>query len=234
MGLTNHRAAKVPMLTVRHMKTRRQYVKDMILYNWAQVRRWPMRTIPPHPLPQVRFSDEKRFCVWNDGPVRVWRREGERFRQGRTKGCVKHSKSIMMHLIIASDNQSRLTLCDTPQNSQSYQTTVLTPNLPFLRHRTSAARRATPIVYMQDGASCHTSLSTTRFLRTRGVVLLPSWPPNSPDLNPVEHCWAWISRQLVGMQFGTARELEGDIRTAWDSRPPPPSSQPSMAAWCAV
>ena len=73
---------------------------------------------------------------------------------------------------------------------------------------------------MQDGASCHTSLSTTRFLRTRGVVLLPSWPPNSPDLNPVEHCWAWISRQLVGMQFGTAGELEGAIRTAWDSRLP--------------
>ena len=56
MGLTNHRAAKVPMLTVRHMKTRRQYVKDMILYNWAQVRRWPMRTIPPILFPRFDLA----------------------------------------------------------------------------------------------------------------------------------------------------------------------------------
>lgn len=168
----------------------------------------------------MRFSDEKRFCVWNDGPVRVWRKEKDRFRQGMTRGSVKHSKSIMMHLIISSQDSSVLTLCDTPQNSRSYQSTVLTPNLNFIRHRTTRARRANPIVYMQDGAPSHTSNSTTTFLRDNQVCCLVNWPPNSPDLNPVEHCWSFIARQLVGKRFSNATELEANIRAVWDNRPP--------------
>ena len=51
------------------------------------------------------------------------------------------------------------------------------------------------------------------------VNVLPNWPPNSPDLNPVEHCWAWISRQLIGKQFRNAAELEAAVRQAWADKP---------------
>ena len=168
-------------------------------------------------LPQVRFSDEKRFSVWNDGPIRVWRRAGDRFRQGYTRGTVKHSKSIMMHLIIESGGRSRLTLCDNLQNSASYQAKILTPNLPFIRR--VGQRGGPPYVFMHDGAPSHTSRSTTAFLAAHRVTMLPSWPPNSPDLNPVEHCWSWISRRLVGMQFSNAAELEAAVRLAWAEKP---------------
>ena len=161
---------------------------------------------------QVCFSDEKRFAVWNDGPIRVWRRQGDRFRQGFTRGTVKHSKSIMMHLIVRHDGDSRLTLCDPIQNSASYQGTILTPNLSFVKGR----RR----VFMQDGAPSHTSRSTVAFLEANGVRVLPDWPPNSPDLNPVEHCWAWMSKQLIGMRFNNAAELQQAVEDAWASRPP--------------
>ena len=57
-------------------------------------------------------------------------------------------------------------------------------------------------------------------MRLRRVTVLPDWPPNSPDLNPVEHCWAWISRQMVGQQFKNAAELEGAIRGVWAARDP--------------
>lgn len=125
----------------------------------------------------------------------------------------------MMWLCIEAGGRSRLTRCDKTQDSQSYQTKVLTPNLGFLKTR-GGHRGRTPITFMQDGASCHTSLSTIGFLRRNGVKVLPNWPANSPDLNPVEHCWAWLSKRLVGKSFRTEDELEAAIRAEWDQKPP--------------
>ena len=38
-------------------------------------------------------------------------------------------------------------------------------------------------------------------------------------LNPVEHCWSWISRQLLGKKFRNATELESAVRQAWADKP---------------
>ena len=46
------------------------------------------------------------------------------------------------------------------------------------------------------------------------------WPANSPDCNPVEHCWAWLSKRLVGRSFLTEDDLEAAIRQEWDLRSP--------------
>ena len=83
----------------------------------------------------------------------------------------------------------------------------------------SAQDRRNPIVYQHNGASSHTSLATQRYLRNHRVKILPNWPPNSPDLNPVEHCWAWLAKKSVGQKFDTEDGLEKAIRDAWDTRP---------------
>ena len=72
---------------------------------------------------------------------------------------------------------------------------------------------------MQDGAPSHTSKATMAFLAAKGVNVIPDWPPNSPDLNPVEHCWSWISRQLLGKKIRNATELESAVRQAWADKP---------------
>ena len=53
------------------------------------------------------------------------------------------------------------------QNSASYQATILTPNLNFIRR---VGQRGGPAyVYMQDGAPCHTFRSTMAFLAAHRV-----------------------------------------------------------------
>ena len=159
---------------------------------------------------QVIFSDEKRFAVFNDGPVRVWRLVGDRYRQGYTRGTVKHSSSVMMWLAIDSRGRSRLIRCAHRQDSAAYQANVLRPNLNFIRAG----------VFQQDGACSHTSASTMAFLASNGVNVLADWPALSPDLNPVEHCWAYLAKQLAGESFRSEDELEAAIRAAWARRPP--------------
>lgn len=164
------------------------------------------------------FSDEKRFCVWNDGPVRVWRRREQRFEQGFTRGTVKNKKGVMAWLAIKSNGEAKLVRCDDRQDSASYQSRILTPNLAFIRGPRPSLRNPT-VVFQHDGASCHTSHSTVHFLREQRVSVLTPWPAMSPDMNIVEHCWAYLAKQLVGMSFSTADSLWEAIESAWAARP---------------
>ena len=166
---------------------------------------------------QVRFSDEKRFLLYNDGPVGVWRRRGDTYKAKYVRGTTKNRKGLMAWLCIASDGTSKLIRCPDLMDSSAYQSQILSPNLNFIRRPGSATGNT--YVFQQDGASCHTSRSTQAYLASHGVKVLTPWPAMSPDLNIVEHCWAWLSRQLIGRSFKRVDDLWDAIVHAWDNRP---------------
>ena len=37
---------------------------------------------------------------------------------------------------------------------------------------------------------------------------LKFWPPNSPDLSPIENVWDLIQERIQGMEFSNLEELE--------------------------
>jgi transposase len=47
------------------------------------------------------------------------------------------------------------------------------------------------LIFMQDNASIHTAKIVRDWLDELGIPVM-EWPAYSPDLNPIEHCWAWI------------------------------------------
>ncbi|KAJ3442125.1 transposable element-related [Anaeramoeba flamelloides] len=49
-------------------------------------------------------------------------------------------------------------------------------------------------ILMQDGAPAHTSRSTKEYLSKKCSVL-ENWPPNSPDLNPIENLWGIMGKK---------------------------------------
>ena len=69
-----------------------------------------------------------------------------------------------------------------------------------------------PYVFMQDVAQSHTANETVRFLNQQRYLTLlqPSmWPPNNPDLNPVDYCvWSALERNVYrGRRFENTIEF---------------------------
>ena len=77
-----------------------------------------------------------------------------------------------------------------------------------------------PYVFMQDGARSY----TVRFLNQQQYLTLlqPNmWPPNNPDLNPVNYCyWSALERNVYrGRRFENTIELKEAILQEWEALP---------------
>lgn len=75
---------------------------------------------------------------------------------------------------------------------------------------------------MQDGAPGHASSETTRELHSRYIFPI-SWPPFSPDLNPIEMVWNWM-KDWIQDKYPEDKELSYDqlrqsVRASWDAIP---------------
>jgi hypothetical protein len=65
-------------------------------------------------------------------------------------------------------------------------------------------------VFVQDGASCHTSKVTLDWINDKTTIeLAKHWSPRSPDLNIVENAWSALSYAVCGpsYDFGAPHDL---------------------------
>jgi len=159
----------------------------------------------------VIFSDEKKFNV--DGP------DGYNYQwvlpnnlQQTFSAKTKTKKSVMVWGAITSTGTLELAVVDTTLNSEKYQSLLHNNLLPKYKKKH---------VFMQDGASCHRSKSTKTWLKKKKVLLLENWPAKSPDLNPIENCWAWMVRDLyIGKEpYESVKNLKEAIFESWKRIP---------------
>ena len=95
-------------------------------------------------------------------------------------------------------------------NSEKYIKLLEEYFIPFLR------RESPDLIFMQDNSPVHTSRLSSQFLRDQNIETL-SWPPQSPDLNPIENLWSILKRKRTN-KFGLARtkdELIDQVQQIW-------------------
>lgn len=68
--------------------------------------------------------------------------------------------------------------------------------------------------FMQDNAPCHKSKTTMRWFQEKGLKVM-DWPPNSPDLNPIENMWGVLKQKLQSLGNVSKTELTRNARKIW-------------------
>lgn len=76
----------------------------------------------------------------------------------------------------------------------------------------------TNFTFMHDNDPKHTSRLVKNWLMVNRVNVM-DWPPQSPDLNPIEHLWGDVKHAIKGCKFGTKDELWAGVESAWKSIP---------------
>ena len=77
-----------------------------------------------------------------------------------------------------------------------------------------------PWVWQQDSAPCHTSKKNMAFLRANCYDLVPPdmWPPNSPDLNPMDYfTWGVVESRSNAVAHSNKKSLIAAIKRAFSS-----------------
>ena len=96
-----------------------------------------------------------------------------------------------------SNKIGSIALIDGMVTSDVYITVLTNKLVPFFDALN--ADGITDIVFQQDNASSHVSKKTREFLtntaRQHGFVVM-NWPPNSPDMNPIENLCAHLKLEL--------------------------------------
>ena len=73
---------------------------------------------------------------------------------------------------------------------------------------------------MHDGASSHMSKATEAWLVKKlpkkiNFTARSEWPPNSPDLNPIETLWSIMQDRVIELKAWTEVELCEVVQKAW-------------------
>ena len=183
------------------------------------------KTFPESDIRRIVFTDEKDFTL--DVPLN---RQNDRvYGRGRKSEVSperllhqksRFSKKVMVSAGVSWNGKTDIFFLDTDVckvDSTRYIRLLDDELLPGCRH----LHPDNNFIFLQDGAPSHRSRQTQQYLaeNTPQFISKDDWPPNSPDLNPLDYSvWNALSEKVYDRQvkFGSPAELRETIKEKWE------------------
>lgn len=152
------------------------------------------------------------------GASYVRRRAGEAFLPECISPTVKHGGgSIMIWGCMTAQGVGEIHLCDGRMNGVRYI------NMLEEVLEASIVRffdiNSENYYFQQDNAPCHKAQAVIRWFDENRVNLL-DWPPQSPDLSPIENLWHILKEKVRKRNYSSKNALKEAVFQEWESISP--------------
>ena len=176
-----------PLLTETHQLKRFEWSRKYMQFDWNK----------------VIFSDETTVHM-DRPPSRVWQRRGARF----PFSTVKHPQKLHLWGCFCSQGFGEIFMFGQNLNSELLCKIYEKALLP------SAANWMDDWILQEDNDPKHMSKFSKKWKEKHNVQRLP-WPPQSPDLNPIENVWKILKCKLRTYQPRTIVGMKKKILKIW-------------------
>jgi transposase len=197
---------KKPRLLPRHKKARFDFA---IRYQHWTINDWK----------RIVWSDETKINrLGCDGREWIWKKPNSMLTAQHVKGTVKFGGgSLFIWGCITAQGTGYATRIDGGMDAELY-TKILDDELLQTLKLFKLDKKK--IIFQQDGDSKHTSKAATQWFKNNNIEVLP-WPAQSPDLNPMEHLWWYLKRQLASYETEpiSMHQLWERVEVEWDKIP---------------
>ena len=206
-GFYGRAAIRKPLLSKTNVSKHLEWCRN--LQNWS-LEQWK----------NVIFSDESSFTLFpTSGRVYVWRQPKEAFNRDCLLPTVKHGGgSVMIWGAISWKSTGPMISLHGRINSRDYLGILGDQVHPMVQ----ALFPEGDAIFQDDNAPIHTARIVKEWhMEHSNEVEHLIWPPQSPDLNIIEHVWSILEIQ-VRSRFpppSSLKELEGVLTEEWAKIP---------------
>ena len=162
------------------------------------------------------WSDETKICLHGFGGREwAWKRPGDELKEHHVRGTVKFGGgSLMMWGCMTAQGVGYACRINGGLDGKLY-THILEDE--FLATLDYYKLEKDKIIFQQDNDPKHTSRIAREWLQDHEVRVL-EWPSQSPDLNPIEHLWWHLKRQLAAYETEPTSidELWERVQAEWE------------------
>lgn len=203
-GFNSRTPRKKPLISEKNRKLRLEFAemyKDKGLDFWKQ----------------VLFTDESKYNIFgSDGRAKVWRKANTALDPKHLVSTVKHGGgNVMVWGAVAASGVGNLVFIDGNMDRHQYKY-ILEQNL---KPSVDQLNLGASWIFQQDNDPKHTAHIVRDWLLYYAPRQLNS-PPQSPDLNVIEHIWEVLERKIRKHSITSAPILKEKLQEEWQQITP--------------